>query len=221
VSGADLWLDGVAPGRVRRAALEQALREAVRAGRLSPGARLPSTRALAAELRCSRRLVAEAYGQLVAEGFLVARHGSGTRVAAGATTAARRAAPETAAPPPRIDLFPGSPDLALFPRRAWARAQRAALAELPDAELGYGPPEGHPRLRAALAEQLGRVRGALATPATTLVTSGYAGGLRLVLDVLRERGARSVGVEDPRSTTPSCATTATRSGRCRASRPTA
>jgi GntR family transcriptional regulator/MocR family aminotransferase len=198
VSGASLLLGAVAPGQVRRAALEQALREAVRAGRLRPGARLPSSRALAAELRCSRRLVAEAYGQLVAEGFLVARHGSGTRVAAGATAAAQRAAPVTAAPlAPRIDLFPGSPDLSLFPRRAWGRALRIALAEVPDAELGYGPPEGHPRLCAALAEHLGRVRGALATPATTLVTAGYTGGLRLVLDTLRERGVRRVGVEDP------------------------
>ncbi len=41
------------------------------------------------------------------------------------------------------------------------------------------------------------MRGALATPATTLVTSGYAGGLRLVLDVLAGRGARRVGLEDP------------------------
>jgi GntR family transcriptional regulator / MocR family aminotransferase len=198
VTGPDLLLPALAPGRVRRAALEQALRDAVRAGRLRPCARLPSSRALAAELRCSRRLVAEAYGQLVAEGFLVARHGSGTRVAAGATAAAQRAAPAHATPPPpRIDLFPGSPDLSLFPRRAWGRALRTALAEVPDAELGYGPPEGHPRLRAALAEHLGRVRGALAEPATVLVTSGYAGGLRLVLGVLRERGVRSVGVEDP------------------------
>jgi GntR family transcriptional regulator/MocR family aminotransferase len=198
VSGAQLLLESVAPGQVRRAALEQALREAVRAGRLGPGARLPSSRTLAAELRCSRRLVAEAYGQLVAEGFLVARHGSGTRVAPGATAAAQRAAaPAPARPAARIDLFPGSPDLSLFPRRAWARALRTALAELPDAELGYGPREGHPRLRAALAEHLGRVRGALAAPATTLVTSGYAGGLRLVLDVLAGRGARRVGLEDP------------------------
>ena len=197
MTGAELLLPSVARGRVRRAALEQALREAVRAGRLGPGARLPSSRALAAELRCSRRLVAEAYGQLVAEGFLVARHGSGTRVAPGATAAAQRAAPAAAAPAPRIDLFPGNPDLSLFPRRAWGRALRSALAEVPDAELGYGPAAGHPRLRAALAEHLGRVRGALASPATTLATSGYAGGLRLVLDVLAQRGVRRVGMEDP------------------------
>ena len=59
------------------------------------------------------------------------------------------------------------------------------------------PPEGHPRLRAALAEHLGRVRGAVASPATTLATAGYAGGLRIVLDVLAARGVRRVGLEDP------------------------
>ncbi|MCC3775254.1 GntR family transcriptional regulator, partial [Streptomyces sp. UNOB3_S3] len=64
-----------------RAALTGALREAVRSGRLAPGTRLPSSRSLAADLGLARNTVADAYGELVAEGWLTARQGSGTRVA--------------------------------------------------------------------------------------------------------------------------------------------
>ncbi|SCG00899.1 GntR family transcriptional regulator / MocR family aminotransferase, partial [Streptomyces sp. MnatMP-M17] len=58
-----------------------ALREAVRTGRLAPGTRLPSSRTLAADLGIARNTVADAYAELAAEGWLTARQGSGTRVA--------------------------------------------------------------------------------------------------------------------------------------------
>jgi len=148
----------------------------------------------------SRRLVVEAYAQLTAEGYLVSRRGSGTRVkeAAGAVPVAPAAPPAAPATRPRFDLFPGSPDLARFPRRAWAAALRAALAELPDQRLGYGHPAGAPELRAALAEHLGRVRGAaVPTPGRVVVCGGYAQGLRLLLEELRTRGVQRVAVEEP------------------------
>ena len=78
--GLDLHLD--LPASRVRAGLETALRDAVRDGRLRPGARLPPSRALAADLGIARNSVAEAYGQLVAEGWLTARTGSGTWVTA-------------------------------------------------------------------------------------------------------------------------------------------
>jgi GntR family transcriptional regulator/MocR family aminotransferase len=98
---------------------------------------------------------------------------------------------------PRYDLRPGTPDLALFPRRAWAAAQRRALAEAVDADLGYPDPAGHPRLRAALAEYLGRVRGVDADPSRIVVCGGVAEVLALVARVLHARGARRLGVESP------------------------
>src|SRR4029453_12581390 len=64
-----------------RAQLERHLREAVRSGRLPPGSALPSSRVLAEQLGIARGVVVEAYDQLVAEGYLVARQGSATRVA--------------------------------------------------------------------------------------------------------------------------------------------
>jgi GntR family transcriptional regulator/MocR family aminotransferase len=185
-------------GGRRRARLESHLRDSIRAGRLRPGTRLPSSRALAAELGVSRRLVVEVYEQLAAEGYLLARRGSGTRVA----PAARRgsaSAPVEPVPPPvaGIDLFPGAPDLSLFPRRAWGRALRRALAELPDKRLSYGELAGTTELRIALAEHLGRVRAAEADPNRIVVTAGYQQGLRVFCQLVRARGGRRVAVEDP------------------------
>jgi GntR family transcriptional regulator/MocR family aminotransferase len=196
----ELLLPGWDPAGPRRAQLEAGLRDSVRSGRLRPGVRLPSSRALGAELGVSRRLVVEAYEQLAAEGYLVSTPGSGTRVAPGRTAHAATAEPGDPAPPaPRagIDLFPGAPDLSLFPRRTWGRALRRALADLPDARLGYGEFGGATELRRALAEHLGRVRAAAAAPGQVVVTAGYQQGLRIFCALLRGRGARRVAVEDP------------------------
>jgi GntR family transcriptional regulator/MocR family aminotransferase len=185
--------DGRAP---LRAQLEGQLREAVGSGRLAGGVRLPSSRALAVELGVSRGVVVEAYAQLVAEGYLAVRRGAAPVVVAGGE---RRRAPEpgSQATVPRLDLRPGTPDLSLFPRRAWAAAQRRALQEAVDADLGYPDPAGHPRLRAALAEYLGRVRGVDADPSRIVVCGGVAEVLALVARVLRARGAVRLAVESP------------------------
>src|SRR5690348_14868761 len=79
VAGVDLHLD--LSGTRVRAGLESALRDAIRAGRLRPGTRLPSSRVLAADLGLARNTVAEVYSQLVAEGWLTAQTGAGTSVA--------------------------------------------------------------------------------------------------------------------------------------------
>ncbi|HVS99749.1 MAG TPA: PLP-dependent aminotransferase family protein [Solirubrobacterales bacterium] len=198
-SSPELLLPDWDPAGPRRAQLEAGLRESVRSGRLRPGVRLPSSRALGVELGVSRRLVVEAYEQLAAEGYLVSTPGSGTRVAETLAESAPASAPTAAAAPPaaRIDLFPGAPDLSLFPRRAWGRALRRALAELPDARLGYGEFAGAAELREALAEHLGRVRAAAVAADSIVVTAGYQQGLRVFCAVLRGRGARRVAVEDP------------------------
>ncbi len=194
ISGVDLHVD-VGSGRVR-ATLESALREAVRSGRLPQGVRLPSSRQLAADLGLARNTVADAYGQLVAEGWLVARQGSGTRVA-------RRVAPRdprehdqmSSSPQPRYDLRPGTPDLSSFPTSAWMAAMRRGLATSPVEALGYGDPRGRPELRDALAGYLARARGVRADPARIVVCAGFTQGLALLCNVLLARGASTVAVE--------------------------
>ncbi|MFI1505963.1 PLP-dependent aminotransferase family protein [Streptomyces sp. NPDC020597] len=189
-----------APARARGRALRAALRDAVRSGLLAPGARLPSSRDLAADLGVSRGLITEAYEQLTAEGYLRSGRGAGTWVG-GAVRAAHPRARDLAPRPPgaRADFVPGTPDLSLFPRAAWGAAQRAVLAGLPHHELGYPDPRGLPRLRLALAGLLARRRGVVADPERLVVVSGVAQASALLGLALHARGTAAVGVEDPGS----------------------
>jgi GntR family transcriptional regulator / MocR family aminotransferase len=179
--------------RPLRAQLEDGLREAVRSGRLGAGTRLPASRTLANDLEISRRMVVDAYSQLLAEGYLVARGGAGTYVAEAA--AAAPAAPEEQLPrPPAFDFFPGYPDLSTFPRRAWTRALRETLRDAPDQVFGYPDPRGAVELRRAAAGHLRRVRGVVADAEATVVCGGVAQGFALLSRALA--GTRIV-VEDP------------------------
>ena len=185
------------PGPGRRSALERALREAIASGRLPPGERLPSTRTLARDLGAARGTVAEAYAQLAAEGWLIARQGSGTvvaAVAAGHTTGGELVDP---GPTARFDLRPGLPDVNSFPRRTWLRALRAELAQAPDALLRHDAPAGMARLRRALAGYLARARGVRTDPERIVVCTGFRQGLSLVCRALAREGRASVALEDP------------------------
>ncbi len=192
--GFDLHLEPAGPGL--RRGLTGALREAVRTGRLAPGTRLPSSRTLAADLGIARNTVADAYADLVAEGWLTARQGSGTRVADRAVVPPADTAPRPRGPArPAYDLRPGTPDLASFPRAEWLKAARRALIAAPNDALGYGDPRGRPELRGALAGYLARARGVRADPERLLVCGGFAHGLTLLATVLRARGVHTVAVE--------------------------
>ena len=178
------------------AGLRDAVRDAIRDGRLHPGDPLPSSRCLASDLGVARGTVVEAYEQLIAEGWLLARQGLGTRVARG-PAAAPPAAEPTRAWTPRHDLRPGHADPSSFPRREWAATMRRVLAEAPDEAFGYADPRGRPELRTALAGYLGRARGVRADPAHLLVCTGAGHGMGLAFRTLAARGASRVAVEDP------------------------
>ncbi|HEU0042726.1 MAG TPA: PLP-dependent aminotransferase family protein, partial [Jiangellaceae bacterium] len=194
--GVDLHLE-LDSAAGRRAGLERALRDAIRTGRLAPETRLPSTRSLAAELELARGTVSAAYDQLVAEGYLSARTGSGT-VVAGRSELTPRPGPTTPdAPPPRYDLRPGSPDVATFPTAAWLRATRRALAQVPAVAYDYGDPRGRVELRTALAGYLGRTRGVLAGPDQVVITSGYVQALALLAGIMSRTGPAVFAMEDP------------------------
>src|SRR5919107_3191138 len=182
-----------------RAQLEDQLRDAVRSSRLAPGVALPSSRSLARELGVSRGVVVDAYAQLGAEGYLVARQGAPTLVSDSASPAAGSAQPISADRPPRFDFRPGGPDVSLFPRDAWLASIRRGLRAAPNSRLDYGDPRGAPELRVALARYLGRVRGVACDAERVLVTSGMAQGMALLARALVSRGARRIGVEDPSS----------------------
>jgi GntR family transcriptional regulator/MocR family aminotransferase len=178
--------------------IETSIRDSIRAGRLPRGTSLPPSRVLAADLGVSRGVVVEAYQQLTSEGYLASRAGGYTQVATGPSRASAglRLARST---PPRIDLSYGRADVSSFPRAAWLRAIRGALASAPNELFGYLAGSGVPELRTALAGYLNRTRGTLAQPDQIVICTGYAQGIALLVGVLAAAGARRLALEDPSS----------------------
>jgi GntR family transcriptional regulator / MocR family aminotransferase len=177
--------------------LERSLREDIRSARLLAGARMPSTRGLAAELGVSRGVVTEAYGQLAAEGYLSTRQGAPVRVATAVRTSIPRVPARSLLGSFAYHFHPGLPDLAGFPRDRWLRSLRTALRSSPHGALGYGDPRGVPELREALGDYLGRVRGTAADPEHMLICTGFTQGFSLACRTLSGHGVRSVALEDP------------------------
>ncbi|MFN3285838.1 MAG: PLP-dependent aminotransferase family protein [bacterium] len=199
-------------GRPRAYELAQQIRLAILEGRLRAGTRLPSTRALAESLGCSRTLVTAVYDELVAEGYLEARRGSGTYVAAELPVGSV-VTEGVASPPPQWleplrdpDGGPSGPDECrvdfTLPRqvvepmsqRSWARMWRAVGRQSPPRDAG--PPEGDPGLREAIAEYLGRARGLRCSPQDIVVTTGGVRALDLVAQAVLRPGD-PVAVEEP------------------------
>ena len=166
-------------GGRRRAQLEDRLRELVRDGTMAAGSQMPSSRALAGDLGVSRRLVVDAYAQLLAEGYLISRQGAGTYVAAaGAAPDAPRAPSRAGAP--QFDFFPGAPDLSAFPRALWLSATREVLRTAPDAAFAYPEARGAAQLRQALSAYLRRVRGVAVERDRDRLQAGGGCGLPVV-----------------------------------------
>ena len=190
-----LTLDHSRPMTLTRQ-LEDELRRAIRSGRLAPGSRLPSTRALAEDLSVSRGVVARAYAQLAAEHYLDVRDRAQAVVHGDRCRAQRREANRVESRV-RWDLRAHSPDLSTFPRRPWLRSLERAVVTGANADLGYGDPAGHPELRQELADYLGRSRGVAADAEQILVTSGSTQTLNLLATLLARTGRTVVAFENP------------------------
>ncbi len=188
----------------------ESFRQAILDGVLRPGQRVPSTRALAAELAVSRLPVLTAYDQLLHERYLEGRVGSGTYVSGalpddllrpsrGAATPSRRAP----RPPPRArdegGLGPfrmSLPALDQFPHALWARLVSRHAHALPAAQMAYGDPAGVIPLRVAIADHLRAARAVRCEAEQVLIVSGSQAALRLAAAVLLEPGDR-IAVEEP------------------------
>jgi GntR family transcriptional regulator/MocR family aminotransferase len=181
-----------------RTQLESALRDAIRAGQLGVGERLPSSRELAHALGVSRGLVQESFSQLHAEGYLSTKPGSATRVAAGVQELVPTAPTRVQSTPQlAVDFRTGVPHLAGFPRNDWSWALRGACRDVPTASLDYGDPRGSQVLRDVLSAYLRRVRGAAANADQLVICTGFAQGLTMALRALAAIGVSRVAFEDP------------------------
>jgi GntR family transcriptional regulator/MocR family aminotransferase len=181
-----------------RRQLEDALRVAIRSGRLAPGSVLPPSRDLADQLEVSRGVVVDSYAQLAAEGYLSAKRGSATRVALLPTSASPPRQRQVSLPEYfRYELRSGMADFHAFPRARRKAMLLRALRELPDVRLTYADHRGVPELRNAIAEYLARMRGVVVEPEHVVVCCAASQALTVLWHVLRNRGGRRVAVEDP------------------------
>lgn len=182
-------------------------RDNITRGILKPGDKVPAIRVLAEELKVARKTVETAYAILIGEGYLVSQGARGTRVNPDLNL--------PAAPPPPDDpvtgtlpeslvsqreragfLRPGIPALDSFPYKKWLLLAGQAVRAMRQEEMLNPPVMGWAPLRQAIARYLNISRGLTCTPDQVLITSGYSGSLRLILDTLASRNDKVV-FEDP------------------------
>jgi GntR family transcriptional regulator / MocR family aminotransferase len=197
-----------------------AVRRAILEGVLAPGRRLPSSRMLADDLHVSRTTTLLAYEQLLAEGYVAARHGSGTFVAHELPDDLPRLVPQrlartrhpqlsrrgvalaaTPGPARRIPGPPrafrlGVPALDLFPLRLWSQLVTRRLRSTTIRQLDYAETAGFGELRQAIAEHVQTARGTRCTADQVFVVAGSQRGLQMISHVLLDAGDR-VWVEEP------------------------
>ena len=197
--------------------LYRQLAEAIRSGRLADGQQLPPSRLLASQLGLSRKTVSDVYDKLGYEKLLVGRVGVGSfvqappasprrRPAATVLASAERLARWNATPRPlvqgrrsefaRYAFIGGRATPALFPHDEWRRCVQHALRQDRQERGNYGPVEGLPVLRTAIAGHAAFSRGIHCTPEQILVTNGAQQALALLAQTLLEPGD-TVAVEEP------------------------
>ncbi|QEA14113.1 PLP-dependent aminotransferase family protein [Comamonas flocculans] len=216
-------LDG-ASGKNLQTRIAGQIRTLILDGRLAPGARMPASRELAADLKVSRNTVMGAYARLVAEGLIEAREPAGTFVTARPLHEGPSVLPlapsHFAAPEPRrqgrhlalrvqshqvlpphaselpFDFWVGRPDARLFPLRLWQSLLMRMLRGNARHLCDYGDPQGLHALRVAIATHVGATRGIATEPGRIVITNGIQEGLNLLACLLIKPGVQ-VAVENP------------------------
>lgn len=179
------------------------IRKKIIKGELAFGDKLPSSRELADELHISRNLIVEVYEQLVSEGYLETKAGSGTYVAKGAYLERSFDSDEYSvfgehlvAEEDVIDFRSGIPALDMFPRKTWGFIARRVYQDAPPEVFGYRHPEGEVILRNTLSQYLSRTRGVKCRPDQLIITSGATQAFGLIARLLGSRNSEVV-IEDP------------------------
>ncbi|MBN9563188.1 MAG: PLP-dependent aminotransferase family protein [Alphaproteobacteria bacterium] len=180
------------------------VREAIGAGTLRPGEKLPSARSLASQLGIARGTADAAYALLAGEGYIVSRGPAGTQVSP-QLTAPLAASRRATAPPPHASAIGSSlalpfrmglPALDLFPRKLWSRLAMREARIFSAGRMADADPAGYLPLREAIAAYLAISRGIASAPSQIFITGGYQGALDLVARVLLRPG-NAAWVEDP------------------------
>ncbi|PMB01900.1 GntR family transcriptional regulator [Fischerella thermalis CCMEE 5273] len=181
------------------------IRTRILRGELKAGYKLPPSRELATHLGVSRNVVVDAYEQLLAEGYVEGKQGSGTYVTKGAVLeqdlVEKPLFPVTSEgsqedDPDVIDFRTGIPALDRFPRKEWGKLAKEVCEEAPNAVFGYGVPEGRVEFRYELSRYLRRTRGVYCHPDQLVITSGATQGFSVIAKLLIAQN-KTVVLEDP------------------------
>lgn len=197
------------------------IRQAILSHQLQGGSKLPSSRALSAEIGCSRNTVIAAYEQLLAEGYVEARIGSGTVVADTLpnfmpeknqqtfSQAAYHAMPRqlssrgkklTHAPSDQHfeiqEFIVGANDFSDFPYKLWQKFQTKAWRNPQAAFMDYARNGGYAPLREVLAEYLRVTRSVRLSPEQILITAGTQQSIDLCARLLAD-AQDMVWIENP------------------------
>ncbi|WP_274652838.1 PLP-dependent aminotransferase family protein [Paenibacillus humicola] len=189
------------------------LREQIFQGVYAPGAKLPSTRDLANEFGVSRALIVDVFQQLIAEGYLEGRQGSGSFVVDLGISKSQFSSQlqeidfsgegNAAEPPARfqgIDFRPSFPSLEHIPFKKWKETAIAAYANTHSAEFGYDDdPAGHWQLRENICRLLLHAKGIRCLPSQVIITAGATQAIALLARLLLKPGDPAV-IEDPSAT---------------------
>lgn len=189
--------------------LENQLRDAILSGKLAAGTRILPTRSLAADLGIARNTVIQVYEQLIAEGYLESKEGSGTYVAEVGRL------PEYPRPINRIkpvniktktvamtkskdviSFNAGNPDINTFPRIQWAKLLKETCLDADSKALTYAGISGHPKLRQAISTYVYRMKGIECDPDQIVITSGASGGMDILAKTLSGH-CKKAAIEDP------------------------
>jgi GntR family transcriptional regulator/MocR family aminotransferase len=218
-----LPLDPAAPVPLFRQ-IYDGVRHGILDGTLMPGLRLPATRRLAGELGVSRNTVLNAYEQLLAEGYLEGKAGSGTYVPSTLPEDLLQVRPTSDRVPPRPikrralshrgellartsmishrpsweprPFRPGIPALDAFPFETWMRLVARHHRRPSRDMLSYNDPAGYGPLRKAIAAHLGPARAVHCEPEQVIVITGSQPGLDLIARILLDAGDKA-WMEDP------------------------
>ncbi len=180
------------------------IRQRITDGTLAQNTKLPPSRGLASDLGISRSTVVTAYEQLVAEGYIEGRTGSGYFIRGMAEIDLPKTGklasiishdePEPSAPRP--PSHPGYPDNRLFPYRQWARSLARSARMTPTALIVSNSPFGDQSLRESIARYLADWRGLDILPEQVMITAGSVDALETCIRNLATRGDL-VGLENP------------------------
>ena len=183
------------PGVPLYEALYRCIRGDILSGKLAPGEKLPSKRALAQNLEVSKITVEGAYNQLLAEGYIRSAEKIGYFVEEihGVRPAVHPAPTQEEMDDLPVDLTGSYPEK--FPFSVWSRLQREVMLDYGDRLLAHLPPQGYPELRTAIAEHLLQFRGMAVDPENILIGAGTDFLYNLLIQLLGRD--KTYAVEDP------------------------